>query len=469
MEQEIKQGKVGRAMPEVASSKGKKASAGSIFERSNYPAPGPLVPFSYTTERLTDLIPLERLPKKNLLAVNSRNRYGYAEQKVINTEWTSRPDRTYTYYLNLSDATQARVQAEAAARAARKPGDYKDPANNDRFLAMTSPPSIPTGFEGYLIPPTATPGPIPPPTFVVHDPPPCPIASKSTEYEHIEEAHLYISPAHQIGVGNHSVVYQAEWELPRSAIIPPPSTDPVICKECLQLDIDRILKEVDGEHGERMEAQWKEKSTTLSVVQKGRPPVTFDVVDAHDFETGNNKGGGRQVSLADTRPYCVELEGPVRPIRTTVSWQDPMHPTCEHIKPPPEVPPTVKVRVVAKLSDSGDKHLASEAKNYQEFKKHMFENWSGLNVLQPMHDPVPVGALVPQFYGYYERDWYSEDDDETEDEADDVQAMEGVEGEGVDSKPTKRKREPVGYLSSILLLEDCGEMVDARELTLDQK
>ncbi|KAF5378317.1 hypothetical protein D9615_008774 [Tricholomella constricta] len=479
MEQQIKQGKVGRAMPEVTSSKGKKASTGSTFKRSNYPAPGPLVPFSYTTERLTDLIPLERLPKKvivhdpwNLLAVKTSNRYGYAKHKAADTEWTSRPDRTYTYYLNLSDATQARLQAEAAARAARKPGDYKDPANDDRFLAMTSPPSILTGFEGYLIPPTATPGPIPPPIFVVHEPPPCPVASESTEHEPFEEAHLYISPAHQIGVGNHSVVYQAEWELPRSAIIPPPSTDPVICKECVQVDIHRILKEVDGEHGERMEAQWKEKSATLSVIQKGRPPVTFHVVDAHDFEAGNDKGDGCQVSLADTRPYCFELEGPVRPIRTTVGWQDPLHPTCEHIKPPPEVPPTVKVRVVAKLSNPGDTHLASEAENYQDFKKHMFENWSGLNILPPMHDPVPVGALVPQFYGYYEWDRYSDsdDDDETEDEVvDDGQATEGVEGEQVASKTTKRELQPIGYLSPILLLEDCGEMVDARELTLDQK
>ncbi|KAF5378319.1 hypothetical protein D9615_008778 [Tricholomella constricta] len=59
-------------------------------------------------------------------------------------------------------------------------------------------------------------------------------------------------------------------------------------------------KEDDGKHGERMEAQWKEKSAALSVVREGRPPITFHVVDAHDCD-------GRQVSLPDTRPPASSL------------------------------------------------------------------------------------------------------------------------------------------------------------------
>ena len=96
------------------------------------------------------------------------------------------------------------------------------------------------------------------------------------------------------------------------------------------------------------------------------------------------------------------FEGPVRLIRTSVSWQDPLNPTCEHLRAKLQlVPPTVKVHLVAKLSNEDDEQLEEEAKNYREFPRHMFEHWSGLNVLPPRQDPVPVGALVPQFYGNY--------------------------------------------------------------------
>ncbi|KAG2002938.1 hypothetical protein CC2G_003580 [Coprinopsis cinerea AmutBmut pab1-1] len=55
--------------------------------------------------------------------------------------------------------------------------------------------------------------------------------STSTSINDDETAHLYLSPSHPLGVGHHSIVYDAEWDLPRStlfdgSILPPPTTLP---------------------------------------------------------------------------------------------------------------------------------------------------------------------------------------------------------------------------------------------------
>ncbi|KAH0586924.1 hypothetical protein H2248_005758 [Termitomyces sp. 'cryptogamus'] len=78
-----------------------------------------------------------------------------------------------------------------------------------------------------------------------------------------------------------------------------------------------------------------------------------------------------------------------------------MHPTCPHVKPLPKVPPTVKMRVIGKLSLQYDDHLVHEATNYQKFERHMFEYWSGLNVLPSMHNPVPVGPFSTEVLWFY--------------------------------------------------------------------
>lgn len=83
-----------------------------------------------------------------------------------------------------------------------------------------------------------------------------------------------------------------------------------------------------------------------------------------------------------------------------------------------------------------DDHLQKEAENYQSFPKHMFEHWTGFNKLRALEDPVPVGALVPQFYGYY--------------------------------KPERSQKKSGGYLSSILLMEHCGKQILPRNLTPQQ-
>jgi hypothetical protein len=64
-------------------------------------------------------------------------------------------------------------------------------------------------------------------------PPLCPPPPKS-----VPEAHLYLSPAHRVGVGNHSVVYNAKWELPWSMLV-----KDILCLECIKGKVAEDLKE----------------------------------------------------------------------------------------------------------------------------------------------------------------------------------------------------------------------------------
>ncbi|KIM57877.1 hypothetical protein SCLCIDRAFT_70138, partial [Scleroderma citrinum Foug A] len=84
-----------------------------------------------------------------------------------------------------------------------------------------------------------------------------------------------------------------------------------------------------------------------------------------------------------------------------------------------------------------DAHLACEAKNYQEFPEHFFQNWSGYNLVQPLLHSVLVNALIPQFYSYY-----VPDNNKTSCSFDHL------------------------YLSPILLLEHCGISLDPATLSL---
>ncbi|KAL1725805.1 hypothetical protein EV714DRAFT_220637, partial [Schizophyllum commune] len=82
-----------------------------------------------------------------------------------------------------------------------------------------------------------------------------------------------------------------------------------------------------------------------------------------------------------------------------------------------------------------DDHLPHEAANYQQFPDWFFQHWSGYNVVKPLLDPTPCGALVPNFYGYY-----------------------------VPESP-----EAPSYLSPILLLEYCGVPIEPEKLSIDDK
>jgi len=445
-----------------------------LEQTSRYPLPWVTAPFSYPTQALLTRLPLHYLPTTitvhdpwNLLAVESSNCYGRANHRDETGDWSSVADRTHTFKLKLSSAGgKRREEAEPPVAAAKT---EQDQPRDGIYLLSTELAEIVAKKEGYLTPLSLdTLGFIPPPIFVLHDPPPPPPSPEASQNGTpqtstggcgpIDHAHLYLSPVHHIGYGNHSVVYRAEWEIPRSSIFPP--ADPILCKECVNADIDHILREEDGDEGERKADQWKEKRSALwKIVKIVRPSVSFEVV-----QEGASADQKPRSILADPGEISCkyEFEGPVRAIRTSVSWQDPLNPLCEHLRatPRPVVPQTVKVRLVAKLSKEEDEHLEKEARNYQRFERHMFEHWNGLNVLPPMHDPIPLGALVPQFYGHYVPEPETEVQPETTGHA----SLYG----SADGSP-KLQSKPRGYLSPILLMEDCGSQVDVSDLTTDEK
>jgi len=170
--------------------------------------------------------------------------------------------------------------------------------------------------------------------------------------------------------------------------------------------------------------------------------------DNEDEEKADEEQRGEEQSEEDVftiHPpkivHVVAYTGPTLRIHTTVRWQDSSGANCTHGNTGSSNPVhrTATVGVVAKLSIQHDKHLQMEAKNYQQFPGHFFEHWNGYNVTPPLRDPVPVGAVCPQFYGYYTPD-------------------DSTDG-------TNRPN----YLSAILLLEHCGTEVDPEELCVDDR
>ncbi|KZV77145.1 hypothetical protein PENSPDRAFT_567594, partial [Peniophora sp. CONT] len=101
----------------------------------------------------------------------------------------------------------------------------------------------------------------------------------------------------------------------------------------------------------------------------------------------------------------------------------------------------------------GDRHLAREARNYQAFPSHFFEHWNGYNLVYPLHDPTPCGALVPQFYGYY------------------VPQGDSKPATTSDTAPLPQTAPslPADYISPILLLENCGVPIEVDNLSDDDR
>ncbi|KAL1744186.1 hypothetical protein HDZ31DRAFT_39187 [Schizophyllum fasciatum] len=67
---------------------------------------------------------------------------------------------------------------------------------------------------------------------------------------------------------------------------------------------------------------------------------------------------------------------------------------------------------------------------------HLSQHWSGFNIRKPLRAPTPLGAVVPQCFGYY--------------------VPEKGEGDG-------------RYMSAILLVEDCGDQVEEGKLNEDDR
>jgi hypothetical protein len=101
---------------------------------------------------------------------------------------------------------------------------------------------------------------------------------------------------------------------------------------------------------------------------------------------------------------------------------------------------TGRVTVAAKIAFNRTEArslLANEGKIYDAMPRHMSEEWCGLNMVPPLTWPVPVGPIVPKFYGFY--------------------------------TPTTANRNTKESLSPILLMEECGTPVDPRNLSAEQR
>ncbi|KAL5519929.1 hypothetical protein ACEPAG_1589 [Sanghuangporus baumii] len=241
------------------------------------------------------------------------------------------------------------------------------------------------------------------------------IGPRPEGYTSCPVAHLYITPKRRIGEGHHSFVYQVELELPRQMLV-----KPKVCYQCvLEKYKGKMMAQKLGEDVEMDEEETEVDDLsiqqTYSLFFKNGEP--FDENDRNDkrFEVL------KYTEFQSIPPFCKHLDRGVL------------------------APPSQRVSVTAKLSlpdddiEAHSKHLRDEAAMYQEFPSHMFEHWNGYNILQPMHDPTPVGAVVPQFYGFYVPDKRNE--------------------------PIKKNK----YMSPILLLEHCGVQVDPASLTIDQR
>ncbi|KAJ3523756.1 hypothetical protein NMY22_g11302 [Coprinellus aureogranulatus] len=388
------------------------------------------IPFSETGAApiLQEMLPLHLLPK-TLLVHDPFKTLSTVRSHDHPPNWEDKPDAVSTYRLELSDEGKNKVEVE---RKAAGFATFFSSFGCEEFLRNPTAEGRPLERGMLFIPQGTKTGPCAPAVYFMHERRP----SRDT----VPEAHLYITPHQLTGTGHHSVVYDVEWELPRHVLV-----DDVICKKCVFEKGMAILEAEDGVDGERKDPKWLEKTGRVVETVKQHPGFTLIPFDAEGESIRDLDG---EISSYDIDPpqriVTRKYHGPVRIIDTQVAWQNAdLAPLCEHLLADgrrQNESLTVKVKVVAKMSLEKDAHLEREAKNYQEFPKHFFEHWSGYNILPPLHDPVPVGALVPQFYGYYVPDgdvpvrvWDRDKDGKVELTKEPAKE-DGKEAEGVDVK-----------------------------------
>ncbi|EDQ98814.1 uncharacterized protein LACBIDRAFT_296154 [Laccaria bicolor S238N-H82] len=109
----------------------------------------------------------------------------------------------------------------------------------------------------------------------------------------------------------------------------------------------------------------------------------------------------------------------------------------------------------------GDDHLDRESLKYQVFPDHFFQHWNGYNIVSPLHEPVPVGALVPQYYGHH-----VPDKDIPVRKEKRVAAVDDV---GQSDMGDVGGGEELHYRSPIILMENCGSLIDIDTLNINDK
>ncbi|KAF9233305.1 hypothetical protein BU15DRAFT_54068, partial [Melanogaster broomeanus] len=392
---------------------------------------------------LQERIPLHLLPE-TLYAHDPFNVLSLNPRKVKDTTWLSQPDLIRKYTLSLSPDVQDEVNR--AKKRAEEMEELK--ARTLIILRYTRTKEQVENHE---------------PTIEV------PLPPYHRRLAKVEDGHLYISPVAKIGSGNHSVVYKAEWELPRDLLM-----EPRFCEACMkertQEEIqrlkdsgrwDKLLRAADGEVIER------EITCIVSPAFLHRTYCNFWNETRYGIRLRRNP-----MNIAPTNADSIVLR-----VNPTLTYQNPSRPEtlCQHrIFPSSPVPRTARFNVAAKLSIENDRHLAREAQNYQKFPEHFFQNYNGYNIVPPIHDPVPVHALVPQFYGYYTPSPGSEVPTELRDDSDDDDDDGGAgDGDGDGDDHTDDDDKVVAterlYLSPILLLEHCGSPIEPDDLSIDDQ
>ncbi|KIL56025.1 hypothetical protein M378DRAFT_89963 [Amanita muscaria Koide BX008] len=408
--------------------------AKGVFCPESYPAPWPLLPFSYEAAPLEHYIPLYQLPSKivvhdpwDLLSV-SKDADEYSNKEY---DWASSEGRTYLYRQFLSEKGEERNKEEPKAKKAKK---TRRRLKALKDLHIDDPDILSDNLDAMLlVPSSVTPGPSEPPILALYEPAPDPKPA--------EIAHLYLSPAKLMGEGHHSLVANAEWEIPRSLVVPD-----ILCYECILEDVHQTLLASDGADGSMKDEKWKAKSGVWQKHQGGHPTeVVPAALEQLQFDSEHRlpiQPLASYVLCSGSLETKYKYVGPFRPIKTNVKWQNGEN-YCAHISKRLHIdegtrahPLTAKVSVVAKLSKEDDNHLSHESDIYEEFPRHFFEHWNGYNVVVPLLNPTPVGAVVPQYYGYYEPQ-----EDASRDQ----------------------------YLSPIMLLEKCGLQVAVDNLNMDDR
>ncbi|KAK0439242.1 uncharacterized protein EV420DRAFT_1651082 [Desarmillaria tabescens] len=323
-----------------------------------------------------------------------------------------------TYKLHLTQETQDAITKERA----RLTAAAKDKPREARIYTTASE-EIRTGKVKE--------GPVIEATFAVFPrAPPTPLSTS--------EAHLYINSHDHLGEGHHSYVYRVAWEIPCSLVM-----KPSLCETCIQEALFKKLREEEPEAkiDETQPLDMQIEDLMIAIATKhgrqGKMWIEERMRPGEELEIVDGTGEPRKTIITEGgQDSRTCYEGPSRRVLVDVKWTTPGN-FCQHEEIRNQAPTTFKVSVGAKLSVQNDGHLEREARNYQKFPEHFFQHWSGYNVIDPLHDPTPALAVVPQFYGYYVPE----------------------EGEAKEGE----------YLSPIMLLEDCGAPVNVDELDLDDR
>ncbi|KAH8827438.1 hypothetical protein DL96DRAFT_1606683, partial [Flagelloscypha sp. PMI_526] len=447
-----------------------KTSIAKSFDWENYPHPWPFVPFSTEAPCIQTRLPLHLLPKQlhvhdpDGILQSSPPRSSSSSPAPV-PPYLGKESVYTTYQLSLSGVGAEKMETEL--------NNLQNDLNSEQPI------------EGLFICPTrelsnsCDPRLTCPPYFLQYP-------QKPSRPESCPEAHLFLDSRHHLGTGHHSYVYVAEWELPQQIL-----AEPEMCSECVYAALeDTPSYRLSSEF---YQVTWDTRESGPRAIhcssllpssppyapsshRQPKAPISLGVVT---YRQGKERvrAAPTLVGAAGQDPRLVRLPGetsfarstriskanvalnmatkttsqasytgPLRIIQSDVPWHIPgLMTPCDHLRysclPLRKLHmsrPTVTVRVAVKLTRPGDDHLFSEARHYQEFPSHFFEHWSGYARVPPALNPVPVGAIVPQFYGYYR------------------------------PKPQEIGI-PMMYHMPLMLLEHCGQQVDPRKASLDDK